>query len=492
MRCRDYLRILLCCVPVVGWVALAEAAVKLPAVIGDNMVLQRGQPVPIWGWADKGEDVIVAIAGQSLATKADDQGRWKVVLDKLDVGEPLELTVQGSSGSTRLLKNVLVGEVWVGSGQSNMQMGVNGCNHAQEEIAAANYPKIRLLTVPVKGTQEPQQDFQGQWVECSPQTVGGFSAAAYFFGRKLHQDLKVPIGLIHCSWGASACEAWVKRSLLELDPQYKQMLTDWDNRAANYRVQEKAWQKRLEAWKKQAAAAKTAGKQPPQPPQHPEDPTANQFRPANCYNGMLLPLIPYAIRGVIWYQGETNIGRAYQYRQLFPLMIANWRTDWGQGDFPFGFVQIAPFRYGGQNPALCAELREAQLMTLKAAPNTGMAVTMDIGDVKDIHPKNKQDVGNRLALWALAKVYGQSLVYSGPIYKSMAVEGQKIRLQFDHVGGGLISADGQPLVDFTIAGADQKFSPAVAEIDGASILVHSDQIAEPVAVRYAWRPRGHA
>ena len=211
MRCRMFVRVSVGCVLVAAWATIAVAAVKLPAVFSDNMVLQRGQPVPVWGWADKGEEVIVAIAGQSLATKADDKGCWKVVLDKLDVGEPLELTVQGSSGSTVLLKNVLVGEVWVGSGQSNMQMGVAGCNQAPQEIAAANYPKIRLLTVPAKGTQEPQHDFQGQWVECSSQTVGGFSAAAYFFGRKLHQELKVPIGLIHCSWGASACEAWVKR-----------------------------------------------------------------------------------------------------------------------------------------------------------------------------------------------------------------------------------------------------------------------------------------
>ena len=204
---------------------------------------------------------------------------------------------------------------------------------------------------------------------------------------------------------------------------------------------------------------------------------------------MIAPLIPYAIRGAIWYQGESNVGRAYQYRTLFPAMIANWRADWGQGDFPFGFVQIAPFRYeaGQISPACCAELWEAQLMTLKSAPNTGMAVTMDIGDVKDIHPKNKQEVGRRLALWALAKVYGRDIVYSGPIYKSMAVEGNKIRLQFDHVGGGLIASDGKPLTDFTIAGADQKFVPAVAEIDGNSIVVHSDQVAQPVAVRFAWR-----
>jgi sialate O-acetylesterase len=435
MRHRDCVRILIVCALFAGWSALATAAVKLPAVIGDNMVLQRGQPVPIWGWADKGEDITVAVAGQSLATKADDKGCWKVVLDKLDVGEPLELTVQGSSGSTLLLKNVLVGEVWVCSGQSNMELPLAACKNAQQEAAAAKYPKVRLFTVTKNNTPQPQIDCLGNWAECSPAIVGGFSAVAYFFGRDLFQQLGVPVGLIHTSWGGTPAQLWTSRKVLEANPTLKSLVPGG----------------------------------------------------SGLYNGMIAPLIPYAIRGAIWYQGESNIGGAYQYRTLFPAMIANWRADWGQGDFPFGFVQIAPFFYGGQDPALCAELREAQLLTLNASPNTGMAVTMDIGEVKDIHPKNKQDVGKRLALWALAKVYGQNLVYSGPIYKSMAVEGQKIRLQFDHVGSGLISSDGKPLVDFTMAGADQKFAPATAEIDANSIVVHSGQIKEPVAVRYAWR-----
>ncbi len=440
MRHRDCVRILTCCALLASWSALAAAAVKLPAVIGDNMVLQRGRPVPIWGWAGKGEEVTVAVAGQSLTTKADDQGRWKVVLDKLDVGEPLEMTVQGSSGSTLTLKNILVGEVWVCSGQSNMEFPLNAGKNAKEEAAAAQYPKIRLFTVKKNNTPQPQIDCSGNWTECSPATVGGFSAVAYFFGRDVFQQLGVPVGLIHTSWGGTPAQLWTSRPVLEANAALKGLVPGG----------------------------------------------------SGLYNGMIAPLIPYAIRGAIWYQGESNIGGAYQYRTLFPAMIANWRTDWGQGDFPFGFVQIAPFFYGGQDPALCAELREAQLLTLAASPNTGMAVTMDIGDLKDIHPKNKQDVGKRLALWALAKVYGQKLVYSGPIYKSMAIEGRKIRLQFDHVGGGLISSDGKPLVDFTIAGADQKFVPATAEIDGDSIVVHSDQIAEPVAVRYAWRARRHA
>jgi sialate O-acetylesterase len=430
-----FARVSVCCVLVATWATITTAAVKLPAVIGDNMVLQRGRPVPIWGWADKGEEVTVAVAGQTRTAKADADGRWKVVLDKLDLGDPLEMTVKGSSGTAIVLKNILVGEVWVCSGQSNMEFGLAGCNNAQQEIAAAQYPKLRLFTVLKNNTPQPQVDCKGNWAECSPAVVPGFSAVAYFFGRDVFLKLGVPVGLIHTSWGGTAAQLWTSRKVLESDPVLKGLVPGG----------------------------------------------------SGLYNGMIAPLIPYAIRGAIWYQGESNIGGAVQYRTLFPAMIANWRADWGQGEFPLGFVQIAPFFYGGQDPALCAELREAQLLTLKASPNTGMAVIMDIGELKDIHPKNKQDVGKRLALWALAKVYDQKLVYSGPIYESMTIEGRKIRLQFRHVVGGLVSSDGKPLVQFTIAGADQKFVPATAEIDGKTILVHSDQVAEPVAVRYAWR-----
>jgi sialate O-acetylesterase len=441
---------LLCSFLIACWTSAAWSAMKLPAVIGENMVLQQGQPVPIWGWADKGEEVTVTLAGQSLSTKAGDDGRWKLMLAKLDVGQPLEMMVKGSSGSAVTIKNILVGEVWVCSGQSNMQMGVNSCKDAPQEIAAAKYPNIHLFTVDSKKAAEPQTDCSGQWVECSPATVPGFSAAAYFFGRQLHTELNVPVGLINTSWGGTPAQFWTSRQTLEANPTLKPLA---------------------------------------------------EGESSCLYNGMIAPLIPYAIRGAIWYQGEANVGGAYQYRTLFPAMIANWRADWGQGDFPFGFVQIAPFGgYSddwGASPAACAELWEAQTMTLKSAPNTGMAVTVDIADVEKIHPKNqdysgihptnKQDVGRRLALWALAKVHGRDLVYSGPIYKSMTVEDDKIRLQFDHVGGGLIASDNKPLTHFTVAGSDQKFVPAVAVIDGNTIVVGSDQMMQPAAVRFAWR-----
>jgi sialate O-acetylesterase len=472
MNCRNIARISLCCLLIACWAAIAGAAVKLPAVISNDMVLQRGQPVPIWGWADKGEEVTVSFAGQTLTTKANDEGRWKVVLDKLEVTKPagtivkesaeghdvtmqwrlpaLEMIVKGSSGNTITLKNILVGEVWVCSGQSNMQLSVNVCKDAQREIAAAKYPLIRLFTVVQKKAGEPQTDCVGNWTPCDPASVANFSAAAYFFGRQLYKELNVPIGLIHTSWGGTPAEFWTSRKVLEANPALKSLA---------------------------------------------------QGESSCLYNGMIAPLIPYAIRGAIWYQGEANVCGAYQYRTLFPAMIANWRADWGQGDFPFGFVQIAPFSYEDAwkaNPVCCAELWEAQSMTLKSSPNTGMVVTVDIADAEKIHPKNgdlsgihptnKQDVGRRLALWAMAKVYGKKdLVYSGPIYKSMAVEGNAIRLRFDHVGGGLIASDGKPLVDFIIAGEDQKFLPATATIDGDSIVVHANQVAQPVAVRFAWR-----
>ena len=491
MRYRNCLRISICLV-LMGWSMAVDAAVRLPAVIGDNMVLQRGQPVPIWGWADEGEEVTVCIAGQTVSTKADGDGRWKVLLDNLKLGQPQEMTVKGSTGNTITLKNILVGEVWLCSGQSNMELGVASCNNASEEIAAADYLQIRLLSVPLKGTQKPQHDFKGRWVDCNSKTVKNFSAAAYYFGRKLHNQLNVPIGLIHCSWGASSCEAWIKRSVLESDLQYQSMLQSWDDRMRDFapRDLEEAEQK-YAAWRKRVVAAKASGEPQPTKPKNLQKWINQMFgvrrRPANCYNGMLLPLIPYAIRGVIWYQGETNAERAYQYRRLFPLMIGHWREEWNQGDFPFYFVQLANFKAAKPTPgdSSWAELREAQAMAL-GEPNTGMAVTIDIGNAKDIHPKNKQDVGGRLARWALAKTYGRDIVYSGPLYKSMGKRNNRIVIHFDYIGTGLTAKGGGRLKGFAIAGHDKQFVWAEADIIGDTIVVSSPDIPDPVAVRYAW------
>jgi sialate O-acetylesterase len=469
----------------------AMAVVKLPAVISDNMVLQRGKPVPIWGWADKGEEVIVSLSGQTLSSSANEDGYWKVVFSALDIGQPLEMIIKGSSGNTISLKNILVGDVWLCSGQSNMELGVIECNNAEDEISSANFPEIRLLTVPFKATPEPQHDFQAEWNECSPESVGNFSAAAYFFGRELHLNLDVPIGLIHCSWGASSCEAWIKRSVLESDSRYQKMLQESDKQMDTIDLQKADEAERQYAsWMKKVNMARTTGKEPPDAPF-----SRNEFLnlmftvrrcPSYCYNGMLFPLIPYAIRGVIWYQGETNVSRAHQYRDLFPLLIRSWRNDWPQGDFPFLFVQLANVGeiIKEPGPSSWAELREAQTMAL-CTPNTGMAVTIDIGE-KEIHPKNKQDVGKRLALWALSNVYKSDIVFSGPIYKYMEKRGDQIILLFDHPGSGLMSKGGEPLKGFTIAGSGQKFFRADARISGDKVIVSSPEVPDPVAVRYAW------
>lgn len=463
----------------------APADVKLPALVGDHMVLQRDAELPIWGWADPGEKVTVAIDGQTQSATADKSGKWMVRLDKLATSKPLTMKITGNN--TLEIKDILVGEVWVCSGQSNMQWSVSQANNAAEEIAAAKFPEIRLISVPRVGTQETQTDFEGSWAACSPETVGSFSAVGYYFGRTLFQELKVPIGLIHCSWGGSACEAWVETSVLAADPELAPILQRWEQIVKSYdpEKQQQNYEAALEKWKVAAAKAKADGKPQPRRPFAPRNPLIGQHRPANLYRGMLNPLIPYAIRGAIWYQGETNAGRAYQYRTLFPTMITSWRKDWGQGDFPFYFVQLANFRQRKNEPAPSdwAELREAQSMTL-SLPNTGQAVIIDIGEANDIHPKNKQDVGKRLALWALAHDYGQDVEFSGPSFESLKVSGDKAIVTFNHAEG--LTAKGGTLKGFSVAGKDEKFHWADATIEGNKVVVSSPDVKQPVAVRYAW------
>ncbi len=463
----------------------AWADVTLPKVIGDHMVLQQEMAVPIWGWADAGEEVTVTLGKCRATATADSDGKWMVKLDALEAGGPHEMTVKGKNTIT--LADILVGEVWVASGQSNMQWSVRASLNPDQEIAAAKYPEMRLFTVARKTADQPQDDCEGSWAACTPETVPGFSAVAYFFGRYLHKELEVPAGLINTSWGGTPAEAWTSLDAQQGNPVLEPTLARWNQQISAYdpEAAQKRYEKALEAWKQAAQKAKAEGAKPPRRPRAPVDPRQSPHRPASLYNGMISPLLPFAIRGAIWYQGESNAGRAEQYLTLFPTMIRNWRDKWGQGDFPFLFVQLAPFRYGGADPRNCAELRETQRLTLELVPNTGMAVTTDIGNVKDIHPKNKQEVGKRLALWALAKTYGENLVYSGPLYDSMSIEGDKIRVKFKHAGGGL-AAKGGPLAHFTIAGKDGEFVPAAATIDGDTVVVHSDQVAKPAAVRFGW------
>jgi sialate O-acetylesterase len=457
-----------------------QADVSLPAIFGSHMVLQRDANGRVWGKADPGEEVTVKIAGQTKTATAGPGGKWSVRLDPMPAGGPHTMTVQGKNTFT--FDDVLVGEVWLCSGQSNMQWNVGSANDGDLEGLTAKFPNIRLISVPQVGTQEPKDDFNGKWERCSPETVKQFSAVGYLFGRLIHQALDVPVGLIDDAWGGSACEAWVRRDLLEKDPEYRPLIERWE------RI-ERAAPERIEAYQKEVAKAKAEGRRPPNPNQNPAAQLNGNARPGNIYNGVLKPTIGYGIRGAIWYQGETNASRAYQYRDLFPLMIKSWRDEWGIGDFSFYWVQLADFMAEKPEPAESgwAELREAQTMTMDRLGKTGEAVIIDIGEGRDIHPRNKQDVAKRLARWALAHDYGIKVAHHSPRYKSMEKEGNKIVLTFDHVGAGLRPFDvGEPR-GFTIAGTDKKFVKADARLVGKDkIEVSSEQISEPVAVRYAW------
>jgi sialate O-acetylesterase len=601
----------------------------MPAIFSDHMVIQRETDAPVWGWADPGEAVTVigSWKNTSVTTRAGKDGRWMTKLPTPEAGGPHQITIQGSNRVS--IEGVFAGEVWICSGQSNMEWRVNGSDNAEMEIKNANWPMIRHFDVRNVTSTTPKDDCQGKWTTCSPSTVAGYTAVGYFFGRKLHTDLGVPVGLIATNWGGTVAEAWTSEGTLaanfpEFGPALDQIAKMREGGGSNLSAVQLAWWKGLEkkgpggignwmtasyddsAWdatsvpnnwstvglgdfdgsvwyrrdveipdswvgknlvlelgpaddmdrvwvngqlvgettvqgKHQEArryvvpescmegnevqitvcvvdtggvgslgskpedmqlqvagvsdgvsigisgkwryqkgiSISDVGPFPRQASFHANSPTA-------LYNGMIAPLVPFAIRGAIWYQGESNRARAPQYRKLFPAMIQDWRESWGQGDFPFGFVQIAPFGYGGDT-GQAAALREAQAMAL-SLPGTGMAVTMDIGNPRNIHPTNKQEVGRRLALWALAESYGrEGVVYSGPMYASHKVEGGSIRLAFDHVHGGLeIGREGGALSHFTIAGEDQVFHPAIAVINGATIAVSCEAVGHPVAVRYAW------
>lgn len=457
-----------------GLSGTAAADVTLPNIFSDAMVFQRDQANRVWGRADANEEVTVSLGEQSQTTTADAQGNWQVMLEAMPAtSEPLEMTVKGNNEIS--VKDILVGEVWICSGQSNMAWTVQNSNDYDLEQLAADYPQIRMINFPQVGTQEPVWTHEGaNWMVCTPENIGRFSAVGYFFGRQLHQTLDVPVGLVNNAWGGSAAEAWVNRDRLEADPAYQPMLDRWN--AMTQRAAALESKPSLNDQEKQELA--NLRRQ-----------LGGNHNPSNIYNGVLKSHLGYGIRGVIWYQGESNAGRAYQYRDLFPLMIQNWRDEWGQGDFPFYWVQLADFQKETDEPgeSAWAELREAQTMTMDKLPNTGQAVIIDIGEGRDIHPKNKVDVGRRLSRWALAKDYGYEIAHQSPRYKSMNKSGDKITLTFDHVGSGWRPFDVPHPVGFAIAGEDRRFVKAKAEIqqDG-SIVVSSDQVGDPVAVRYGW------
>ncbi len=466
----------------------AGAHVTMPSIFGDHMVLQRDQADKVWGHAHANEDVHVQIAGQTKTTKADDEGAWSVKLDPMPAGGPHVMTVKSGAFSLKF-EDVLVGEVWICSGQSNMALAVAGANDGDLESKAADHPQIRLISVPQVGTQEPQDDFEGKWETCSPETVRDFSAVGYFFGRQLQQTLDVPIGLIDDAWGGSACEAWIRRDLLEADEAYAPLMDRWKKTEGNVEQAMAEFEKTQAAWRARVEKAKAEGKQPPRAPQSPEAVLKGNHRPANIYNGVLKPTIGYGIRGAIWYQGESNAGRAYQYRDLFPLMIKSWRDEWGIGEFPFYWDLLADFTTAASAPGVSewAELRSAQTMTLDRLPNTGQAVIVDLGEAQDIHPRNKQDVAKRLARWALARDYGIDVPYQSPTYGSMETDDGKIVVSLENVGEGLKAFDVPDLKGFTISGSDRQFVPAEARIVGRDkVEVWSDTVSDPVAVRYAW------
>jgi Domain of unknown function (DUF303). len=464
----------------------ARADAQLALAFADHMVLQREMRTPIWGTASPNEEVTVSIDGQVVQTRADRDGRWIVRLNPMKAGGPHELIVQGRN--TIRLKDILVGDVWICSGQSNMEWPMTRTNNAQKEIAEANNPNIRLCFVPKTVAAQPRTAVNIRWTTCTPETVAGFSAVGYFFGRHLQKSLDVPIGLVNTNWGGTPAEAWTDDETLRSDPDYAAILKRAEDAPATYKANLAKYEEDRAKWQAAVDAAKAEGKPAPPQPRAPTPPERNPNLASVLFNGMIHPLLPMGIKGAIWYQGESNAGRAYQYRKLLPDMIQGWRTAWGQGDFPFLIVQLANYGQNNPNPpgTAWAELREAQAMTAQTVKNSGLAVTIDIGNPEDIHPTNKQDVGRRLGLIAENRVYGKKdVVYSGPVYKSMSVEGDAIRLRFDHIQGGL-EVKGTILRGFTIAGPDQKFVPAEAQVDGNTVVVRAAGVTNPVAVRYGW------
>ena len=499
---------LLCCLGVC-LAGAAGAAVSLPHVFSDNMVLQQKMPVPVWGWADNGEAVKVSFAGQEKSATADAEGNWMVKLDPLTADKTgKDLIVTGANTIT--YKNVLVGEVWVCSGQSNMEFSLNWgvLNGDAEKASAADTPIIRHIKIAYVHNALPQRDVDARWEVVTPDTIGNCTAAGYFFARELVKNLDVPVGLIDSNWGGTRIEAWINREGYAAVPQLINSSRQVENALPDSEAGNKRYLDYLTAmkdWLAQSEKAVTAKHIPPPQPAAPWL-EGDQQQLTHLYNAKINPLVPYAIHGALWYQGEANGGDGIVYAHKMEALIRGWRQVWHEGDFPFYYVQLANFQTSDPNkPAMgdgWANIRDAQLKALDI-PNTGMAVTIDIGDAGNIHPKDKQDVGKRLAAWALAKDFGKNIECSGPLYQKCLVEGNKIRISFDHAANGLMvgSKTGldpvQAVADgkvkwISIAGADKQFYWADAVIEGSTLLVSSDKVPVPVAVRYAFamNPQG--
>lgn len=486
MRRNGFIKMLLFIAVIVTASRSVSADVKPHALFSSGMVLQRDVETTVWGFADKGEKIIVRMMDQEVQTVCRD-GRWSVRLKPMKAGGPVTMTISGRNTVT--IDDVLIGDVWVCSGQSNMQWPVRQSANAEQEIAQADHPTIRLFQVPMVPADVAPQDLNAAWMRCTPQTIPDFTAVGYFFGRDLNRELAVPIGLINASWGGSPAQAWTSRTMLMSKPETKVIMEEYDKIIPNYPQIKADYEKRLAEWKAQAEQAKKEGRNPGWAPGLPMGPE-HHFRPGALYNGMIVAIQPFAIKGAIWYQGESNAGAYDQYRVLFPLMITTWRQDWWLGDFPFLFVQLAPFSCGAPGDCSWAGLREAQADTLSLA-NTGMAVITDVGEERDIHPRKKQEVGHRLALAALRIAYGKDVVHCGPTYESMTVQGDKAIISFKNVGSGLVIGNASvptenKLVGFIIAGQDGVFYNADAVIQGDKVVVSSPKVSNPAAVRYGW------
>ena len=465
--------------------SIAHAALELPAIFSDHAVLQREQAVPVWGWAAPGQEVTVSMFGEPVKATADAAGKWRVNLKPHpSIAKPATLIITADK-ETKTIHDVLIGEVWLGSGQSNMAMTVNRAKDYEKEKAAAALPQIRMFTEKSGGSDSAQDRCKGEWVVCAPETVGGFSATAYFFGKQIHQALDLPVGLINSSVGGTPIESWIspeaQRASAELKPFFE--MVKKEDAGFDADKARALFAKQLAAWKEAAKKARAEGKPVPRAPR---DPVAQHGRKANVgglFNGKIAPLIPYAIRGALWYQGEANSngdkGRFYQHQ--LPLLVKDWRTRWGK-EFPFAWVQLPNFVSNRDGWML---VREAALKAVQSVPGSGMAVTLDVGEARDIHPKNKQAVGERLARWALGAVYGQAGATSGPLPVKHEIKGSEISVTFSHTDKGLMLKEAASS-GFVIAGADKVWHPAEARIESDRVILSSKAVTRPVAVRYAW------
>ncbi len=471
------------------------SGIELPAMFGRHAVLQREEAVPVWGWGKAGELVNVTFAGQSKQTTADDKGNWRVELDALKAsasGQVLEVT--GTESGRLRVPDLLVGEVWMASGQSNMQWALSSTERAKQDIPRADHPAIRMFLTDLVTAASPRRRVGGEWNVTTPQNAGKFSAVGYYFALKLHAEVGVPVGIIRTAWGGKPSEAFTSRKMLMSKPEGRALVQKLEAETRRFDLGRAVaqYEKKLEGWEN-IRKANRAGKDPkkrkklPRKPQKPSPPALSPKRAGAIYNGMIHPWAGYAMKGAIWYQGESNAGRAKEYETIFPLLIQDWRKQWKR-ELPFYFVQLANFRRPTGRPGQAsswAELQNAQRLALRL-PNTGMAVINDIGAAGDIHPRNKKDVGERLARWALANEYGRKdVVVSGPLYRDFKVEGSKVRISFEYAEGVKTSDGGEP-GRFEIAGKDQVWYWGKAVIDGEAVLVSSEEVPEPVAVRYAW------